>query len=198
MPTLSTTGITSDSNALAKLAKLEGLIPAQVGEELYALAGVVGKLLAVVEVGSYKGKSTCYLAAGARAGFGAHVWAVDPWDLSHNETGRFGFAEAATREAFHRQVAAAGLRGQVTPIQGFSTEVARHFRARIGLLYIDGDHSFKSVLDDFQAWRPYCVEGATVVFDDYDTPRNPGVRKAIETLGLEVEVRAGRLAVASV
>ncbi len=179
------------------LEDIAGLIPNELGEALADLAEAVPADQAIVEIGSFKGKSTCYLAVGAELGGGAHVYAVDPWDTPGNVTGRFGFAEASTREAFHDQVAAAGHADHVTAIQGFSVEVAATWpkRRKIGLLYIDGDHSGAAVYADFEAWRPYLAKNATVAFDDFDTPRNPGVRMAIERLGLDVEIIAERLAV---
>lgn len=187
-----------------KPSELAGLIPSEVGEVLSHLAADVPADRAIVEIGSYKGKSTCHLAAGAVAGEGAHVWAVDPWDTPGNVTGRFGFADPATREAFERQVEAAGFAERITPLQGFSIEVARGWDGPpVGLLYIDGDHSERAVREDFYAWRSHLASGAAVVFDDLDTPRNPGVRVVVDELVnaghlSDFHVRAERLAVGRV
>ena len=178
--------------------ELDGLIPEAVGETLAAYAATVPLDLAIVEIGSYKGRSTAYLARGAMDGHGARVYAIDPWDLDGNENGRFGFAELATREAFDRQLRAAGVADQVTPIQGFSQTVARDWATPVGLLFVDGDHSEQAVHGDYEAWSPQLVEGATVIFDDLDTARNPGVRRALETLGLTFDIEAERLAVVRV
>lgn len=181
-----------------ELYDLEGLVPDEVCKTLYDLASVVPPDQAIVEIGSYKGKSTCFLAAGAQNGAGARVWAVDPWDLHGNVTGRFGFAEATTRQAFGRQIDAAGLRDRITAIRGFSVNVARKWSGPpIGLLYIDGDHREAAVRADWKAWKRHLAEGATVVFDDLDTPKNPGVRVVVDELAevLGCEKRAGRLAI---
>lgn len=175
---------------------LAGLVTDELGEALYELAADVPADQAIVEIGSFKGKSTCYLAAGAKTGEGAQVWAVDPWDSAGNVTGRFGFADPTTRDAFEAQVRGAKLWSRVTPIQGFSTDVAAGWSGPpVGMLFIDGDHSAQAVRDDYETWRPHLAADAIVAFDDLDTPKNPGVRKALESLGLEWEVRADRLAV---
>lgn len=182
---------------MRKPADLQGLIPDAVGEALAELAATVPAGQAIVEIGSFKGKSTCFLASGAAED--VHVWAVDPWDLSGNPTGRFGFADPSTREQFDRQVEEAGYAEKITAIRGFSVEEAASWDGPpIGLLYVDGDHSERAVFNDYDAWRPHLAAGATVVFDDLDTPRNPGVRRALEKLCLRFEVRAERLAVCSV
>jgi hypothetical protein len=179
-------------------AELAGLISKEIGETLRGYAAKVPRERAIVEIGSYKGKSTCYLATGAQSGGGAHVWAVDPWDTAGNVTGRFGYADPATREAFERQVSLVGMGAHITAVKGFSVAVARSWTGPpIGLLYIDGDHSERAVRGDYVAWREYLTPGAIVIFDDFDTPRNPGVRAALERLGLIYRIEAGHLAVVS-
>ena len=55
----------------AKLEALSGLIPHDEGLALADLAAAVPATEAIVELGSFKGKSTAYLAAGAKRGGGA-------------------------------------------------------------------------------------------------------------------------------
>lgn len=169
------------------LSKLEGLITEEKGEALSRLAGEVPKELAIVEIGSYKGKSTCYLAQGAKQGGGAHVYAIDPWDTEGNETGRFGFAEPETFEAFEEQVKRARLKSRVTPIKGFSVNVAEDWDEQggpdIGLLFIDGDHHREPVVADFNAFRHFLVPGKSlVVFDDYDDANHEVIEAVDEDL----------------
>lgn len=174
-------------------ADLDGLVTPEVCEALTRYAAEVPAEQAIVEIGSFKGKSTCALAEGST---GAPVYAVDPWDLSGNISGRFGFAEPLTREAFNRQVRECGHQDTITAMQMFSLDAAHVYDGPpIGLLYIDGNHAEGSVRADYQAWRGHVDSEATVVFDDLDTPRNPGVRRAIESLGLNFDVEADRLAV---
>lgn len=173
-----------------RLAELEGLIPTEVGEALTRFARASEG--DIVEVGSYKGKSTCYLAAGAE---GRTVWAVDAWGLAGNEPGRFRFDLAF--DTFQRQVSLMGFTDIVRPVNGFSLDVAETWEAPIGLLYVDGDHHYKPVLADLEAWSPHC-EGL-IVCDDWGTPRNPGVAQAVDefcrTYDVGYRIEAGRLAV---
>jgi predicted O-methyltransferase YrrM len=181
---------------LVRLASLTGLVSEPVGEALARLAARVPAEQAIVELGSFKGKSTCYLAAGAKDGLGAKVFAVDPWDTAGNETGRFGFAEHSTREAFDAQVRLMRFLSRITPIQGFAADVAETWTGPpVGLLFIDSDHREQNVAADYRAWAPHLAADATVVFDDYLSPRNPGVKAAVEQLGLTVKLEADWLAV---
>lgn len=173
----------------SKLAALAGLITPEVGEYLAQLAADVPADQAIVEVGSFRGKSTCYLASGAKDGHGAHVYAVDAWDTPGNVTGRFGFAEPSTRETFDAQVASMRLKSRITALQGFSTDVAQAWTGpKVGLLFIDGDHAAQSVQADLHAWEPHLAVHSLVVFDDYDTPKNPGVAEVVDSLPGELRI----------
>lgn len=59
----------------------------------------------------------------------------------------------------------------------------------IDLLYIDSSHERAETIAEVRAWRPYLQPGALVMFDDYGHPGYPGVREAIEQLGLDGESR---------
>lgn len=171
-----------------------GLITPEVEESLTRHASLVELPELIVEIGSYKGQSAIALA---RGGKNSHVYAVDPWDSRGNIDGRFHFASPKTRVEFRRRVKESGFGGRITPVKGFSTDVAQVWptNRKIGLLFIDGDHSRESVAADYLAWYLHLVPGATVIFDDLDTEHNPGVRLALEDLGLAFSVEAGRLAV---
>jgi predicted O-methyltransferase YrrM len=184
---------------LDRIDQLAGLVSPAVGRALAVLAAEVAADEVIVEVGSFKGKSTCYLAAGAKAGRGARVVAVDPWDSPGNVSGRFHFAEPATREMFDAQVRSVRLASRVTPLQGFAVDVAASWSGpQVGLLFVDGDHAEESVRADFDAWCPHLASGAVVVFDDYLSPKNPGVKAAVHSLGFDVDVLADWLAVVRV
>ena len=187
---------------------IDGLIPEGVGEALAMLAVSVDSADAIVEIGSYRGKSAAYLADGASRdrppGTRPTVYAVDPWDLQ-DDPGKHGYNTEAVRQDFVWNIEAAGyaIGEDVVPIQGYSVEVAEAWPQAdwIGLLFIDAHHTDDGVMADWSAWRPHLSAGAVVAFDDLDTPRNPGVRVAYDRiLAANPDVRlsgilAGRLGV---
>jgi len=175
--------------ALEALALLDGLISSATGLALAELAMAVDHTTAIVEIGSYRGKSTCYLAIGARLGRGAHVWAIDAWDLEGNPPGWLRYTNPLNRTEFDAQVCDAGVRDVVTAIRGFSTEVAGRWGGPpVGLLFVDGSHVYEDVRADFAVWSTHLAPGAVVAFDDYGTPRNPGVRRAVDELGVQLRI----------
>jgi len=54
----------------------------------------------------------------------------------------------------------------------------------VDLLYIDSSHERQATIDEVHAWRPVLAPGAAIVFDDYGHPDYPGVREAVQELGL--------------
>jgi predicted O-methyltransferase YrrM len=168
--------------AAQRLNALEGLVSAAVGECLYELARDVPADQAIVEIGSYKGKSSCYLGEGARDGNGAKVHCIDPWDLAGNVNGRHGFADADTSETWKRQVASQKLSSRVTAHRAFAHDYVKRWKQPIGLLFIDGSHEYEDVKQDFEDWSPFVVSGAPIVFDDYGT-RNHGVTRFVDAHG---------------
>lgn len=181
------------------LEELRGLITPEVGDALAWLASRVPADQAIVELGSFKGMSTAYLATGARDGAGAKVWAVDPWDLPGNPYGKHGYSAPIVRDEFEAQLRAMKLWSRVTPVRAFSVDAAAAWDGpSVGLLFVDADHEEASVRADVAAWRPHLADGHDIAFDDLDTPRNPGVRVVVEELvaeGYSLEVMADRLAV---
>lgn len=179
------------------LLELQGLITPDIGDVLRSLAAEVPADQAIMEIGSYKGMSTAHLATGSKEGNGAPVFAVDPWDLPGNVYGKHGYSAPIVREEFERQLRGLRLWSRVTPLQAFSTDVARDWTGpQVGLLFIDGDHAEKAVRADVRAWTPHLAESHVIAFDDIDTKRNPGIRAVVDTLdGYEVEVVADHLAV---
>jgi hypothetical protein len=165
------------------LRGLTGLVSDEVGERLAELAYDVPRTNAIIELGAFKGKSTAYIAEGARLGGNAHVWTVDPWDLPGNIDGKHHFAQHVTREAFRVQVHSMGLDEFITPIQDFSLRAADRWEGpEVGLLYIDGSHTYTDVRADYEAWEKHLAPRATVVFDDYRTKKNPGVTQYVDEL----------------
>jgi predicted O-methyltransferase YrrM len=54
----------------------------------------------------------------------------------------------------------------------------------IDLLYLDSSHGREETIAEVRAWRPVLGPGALIVFDDYPHPDFPGVREAVDELGL--------------
>ena len=173
---------------MTALGDLEGMAPDETCELLRILAGDVPAEHAIVELGTFKGRTACYLAAGARDGLGAHVWTIDPHDLPGHRTttgrrkGTLDFTQTSIREAAERQIRETVGDDAVTMIRGFSTDVAKAWDGpKVGLLFIDGDHRQHAARLDFRTWQPHLSQEAIIAWDDY-APSHPGVPAAARGL----------------
>jgi len=50
----------------------------------------------------------------------------------------------------------------------------------LDFVYIDGDHSYKAVSTDLQAWWPKIRPGGILIGDDYNHKSHPGTKKAVD------------------
>ena len=133
--------------------ELPGWLSYEEGEALYRLAKGCSGRGVIVEIGSWRGKSTTCLGLGSKAGKGVKIFAVD----RHTD---------GTFPDWQRNVEAAGIADLVTPIKGLSQEVAAAFDEPIELLFIDGAHQYELVRHDFERWVPKVVNGGYVALHD--------------------------------
>jgi len=154
-----------------ELDQIEGWLSIAEGRRLAYLASTVPASLAIVELGSWKGRSTAWLASGSKLGHGARVYAVDHWTGSPEIRHLYLWdTEATTFPEFRRNMEWLGLDDIVTPVTGETIEVARTWVKDAGLLFIDAAHAYEAVKADFLAWSPFVVRGGWVVFHDAGAP----------------------------
>ena len=81
-------------------------------------------------------------------------------------------------------------RGRVSFIDGPGDQGPKDGRT-VDLLYIDSSHDRDNTIREVEAWRPVLATGSVIVFDDYAHPDYPGVREAVEALGLRGQEHGG-------
>jgi predicted O-methyltransferase YrrM len=154
-----------------EIDQIEGWLSLGEGQRLAFLASTVPPSLAIVEIGSWKGKSTVWLASGSKHGQGARVWAVDHWTGSPEHESLFHWSPGATTfPEFQQNITWFGHEDIVTPISGRSEDVAKTWDKDIGLVFIDAAHDYESVRADFLVWTPFLVRGGWVAFHDAGAP----------------------------
>lgn len=159
------------------LASVEGWLYL---DEAWALHEVVRRLperdqaVRVVEIGSWKGRSTIALAMGVKARGAGTVYAIDPHT---GEPGSTGVGPVITAVEFGRNVAAAGVDLVVELLVTTSHAARPLFEANsIDVLFIDGSHQFDDVMMDIADWSSALKDAAVVAFND---PSAPGVYRAL-------------------
>jgi predicted O-methyltransferase YrrM len=149
------------------VALIEGAISIEECGLLYHLAASVSEGC-IVEVGSFRGRSTVALAKGSMAGARLPVYAIEPHERFTGVLGGEFFA--SDRTEFFKSMITAGVAEIVRLVNLSSEVVTRGWSLPIGLLWIDGDHRYPAVKRDFECWLPSLTRGAVVAFHDSIDP----------------------------
>jgi predicted O-methyltransferase YrrM len=152
---------------LRDVASIDGWLSRDGAMLLYDLAQRV-KHGCIVEVGSYRGRSTVALARGAAAGHSPRIYAVEPHEHFVGVLG--GVFGPEDRAAFYRNMLRTGAYEQVRLLNTSSEVVAAGWSQPVALLWLDGDHVYESVRRDFDAWEPHLLPECDLVLDDADDP----------------------------
>ncbi len=137
---------------------------------LYDLAAEATETRRVLEIGSYVGASSCYLAA-ALSMHDGQLYCVDTWaneTMPDGERNTFDEFTANTR----------GVASTITTIRKRSDEIAASdFPLPFDLIFIDADHSYAAVKGDFEKVRDWVRDGGTLAF--HDTTYFEGVSRVL-------------------
>lgn len=153
------------------LKGVEGWLRHKEGRYLYSIAKDGPGRGAVVEIGSWKGKSTIWLAKGTKEAKREKVWAIDP----HSGVVERQSDERGTLEEFQDNVKRAGVEDYVIPVVKRSEEAVKGWDKPVRLLWIDGAHEYEDVKKDFLLWEPHVLEGGIVAL--HDTTKWPGPKR---------------------
>jgi predicted O-methyltransferase YrrM len=117
----------------------------------------------IVEIGSYRGKSTLALAFGARLS-GSRVYSIDPHEhFTGAAGGVFGPPDLAVKI---RNIAKFNLGDVIFPICMSSHDVGKIWNTPVDLCWIDGDHSYDGVKKDHQLFSVHVKKGGMLAFHD--------------------------------
>lgn len=164
--------------------QVKGFFSPAEGEALYRAAQRAANLGPLLEIGSYCGKSTLYLAAAARTEHSL-VFAVDHHAGSeeHQKGELFHDPELydATTGAvdsfrtFRHNLRRAGLNEWVVPIVAASAQASRYWNTLLGLVFIDGGHSLEAALEDYRCWCGHIArDGILAIHDVYPNAEDGG------------------------
>ena len=124
----------------------------------------------IVEIGSYRGRSTIALAQGVQiANSQIPIYAVDPHEKFVGVMG--GTFGPQDRIAFFKNLLKTNTVQEVRLINLPSEVIIKGWQKNISLLWIDGDHSYEGVKKDFDLWKPFLMPKAMIVFDDSNNPK---------------------------
>jgi predicted O-methyltransferase YrrM len=152
-------------------AKIDGcLFP---GEEIYLaqLAKNCSGKGVIVEIGSYLGRSTVSLGLGSMQGSRTMIFTYD-----HFMGDPYMDVTLQQYELLKNNILQAGVETIVITSTKPSNVAVKDFKDPIELLFIDADHTFEAVENDYLLWSPKVISGGFVAFHDTFDPVMGGLR----------------------
>ena len=163
---------------------VKGFLSDKEAKKLQELFLNVHHLGAVLEIGTYCGKSTLNFAHVAKKINGL-VYTVDHHtgseehqlgeeyhdeDLYDERIEKFN-----TLPEFLKNLRSSNLDNFIIPIISKSSDASETFSELISLLFIDGGHSLEAALSDYNSWKDkICSGGLLVIHDVFPNPKDGG------------------------
>jgi predicted O-methyltransferase YrrM len=147
------------------MSSATGFLSEREGRFLALAAAAAPAAGVILEIGSFKGKSTVGLAAVARRYGLGRVIAVDP-HTAPSETDPDLADQTTSYDDFLTTLRSAGLTDWVEVHRAFSQDLAQGWDRPLRLLWIDGDHTYAGAKRDLDLYRPSLTPGAIVAIHD--------------------------------
>jgi predicted O-methyltransferase YrrM len=126
----------------------------------------------IVEIGSFKGRTTTSLALASSQSKKQKVYAIDPLE------------DPGVRAQFLENIKTSGIADYIIPIFKKSAAAGADCQVPVRLLFIDGCHEYGAVKEDILQWKEKLIDGGIIAMHDYIAQNPPefisGVRKAVE------------------
>jgi hypothetical protein len=153
-------------DVVAAIDGVDGWLSLGQAARLYAAASACPGGGAIVEIGSFRGRSTIVLASAADPS--VSVLAIDPHagnDRGPQEIDGFHDEASEDNVRFHANLERAGVSDRVRHLRAFSSEVVASVPPP-DVLYIDGAHRFAPARDDIAVYGALVPAGGTMLIHD--------------------------------
>lgn len=157
----------SFDEALAAVEGVDGWMSPDQAQRLYNAAAGTHQGDTIVEIGSFRGRSTIVLASAAPSG--VQIVAIDPHagnDRGPQEIDGFEAAAANDHDVFNANLAAAGVAERVQHIRAFSDAAHDQVVGDLAVLYVDGAHRYAPARSDIREWGRRVGPGGTLLIHD--------------------------------
>jgi hypothetical protein len=153
--------------ALAALDGVEGWLSEDQACRLWNAAREVAPPGQIVEIGSFRGRSTIVLSRAAAET--VQIVAIDPHgggDRGPQEITPDAKRGDEDNRVFRANLEAAGVNGRVRHVRLMSDEAHGEVDGPIQMLYVDGAHRYAPARDDIAAWGARVPVGGTLLVHD--------------------------------
>lgn len=169
------------------IKSVPGMITNESGQILFVIAFTQELLGDIVEIGSWQGKSTIFLAKAASITGNGRVYAIDHFRGNPGKENLYIVEKedlSDLREGFLSNVKNFSLEDCVTMLDMTSAEASTTLKrdnVSIRLLFIDGSHVYEDVKADFMNFVDLVIPSGKIIFDDY-SENFPGVVRLVQEL----------------
>ena len=157
----------SFEDVLDSVSNVEGWMSDDQARRLFDAAASTRVGDQIVEIGSFRGRSTVVLASAAPNG--VRVVAIDPHagnDRGPEEIAGFEAEASDDHEVFLANLAAAGVADRVTHVREFSDVAHARVEGQVAVLYVDGAHRYAPARADIRTWGARVADGGTMLIHD--------------------------------
>jgi predicted O-methyltransferase YrrM len=153
--------------ALVAVRDVEGWLTEAQAQVLYDGAAALEPGAAIVEIGSYRGRSAIVLARAAPAD--VTVVAIDSHGGDNRGPrqveGRLDEGQA-DHDAFLENIRRTGVESRIRHVRARSQDALALVPGSVGLLYVDGAHQYRAARDDIRRWGARVRPGGTMLVHD--------------------------------
>jgi predicted O-methyltransferase YrrM len=152
---------------VSALEHVEGWLTEEQARRLWDRASELGTGAQLVEIGSFRGRSTIVLAYAAPDK--ATVVAIDPHagnDRGPKEIAGFDVESERDHLAFCSNLERAGVADRVHHIRRYSQNALGDVEGAVDLLFVDGAHRFRPARDDIDRWGGRVTDGEVMLIHD--------------------------------
>ena len=163
---------------------IKGFLDHKEGEALYIYCKKFCVQGIAVEIGSYCGKSACYLGQACKEN-NSYLYSIDHHRGSEEQQlGQEYFDEEIydhkqervdTLPFFLKNIATHNLEEFIKPLVMDSESASKIVENNINMIFIDGSHTFNSARNDYEWWKNKIREGGILAIHDiYDSESEGG------------------------
>jgi predicted O-methyltransferase YrrM len=156
--------------ALTAIAGIEGWLSEGQARRLWEAGTLVPASGRIVEIGSFRGRSTIVLCLAAKDG--VEVVAIDPHgggDRGPRELTPDAARGERDHAVFRSNLERAGVEGRVRHVRRMSHDALDAVEGTIDLLFVDGAHRYRPARADIEEWGTRVrTDGTMLVHDAYN------------------------------
>ena len=169
---------------IEEFSKIKGFLEQKEGKALYEACKLSFKTGKCAEIGSYCGKSACYIGLACKE-VGSKLYSVDHHRGSEEqqygeeyfdeEIYDFSANQVNTLPLFLKNIKKFNLQDHIEPMVMTSVDASVNVPDNLDLIFIDGSHTFESARNDYLHWKPKLRSGGILAIHDvYDSEEEGG------------------------